>query len=284
MAASDDYLKEVLRWHAWAREILGPSIHVVWKDQVLGYTGSLPDNAKMKTHPACTAVKRCNNNDKNACVHDCARRQDWWQRDGDTPFVFTCHAGLQEYRAPAVADGDLIGVWMIGPVRRPGSRRPHLIDPDAWAALATGFPPQTAAVAAMLGCHAASLAGLREGWILQRKASAARHPGIRRALRLIQQELSARLRAGDIAARVGLSQSQFSIAFKRTTGETFSDFVESRLMRRAAVALTDIDRPLRAIADRLGYTTPSYFTRAFKRYHGMTPSEYRERSLDPGEV
>ena len=56
-----------------------------------------------------------------------------------------------------VVDGQIIGVWMIGPVRPPGARRPAYIPAEAWTALPIGLPAEAATVGAMSRMFGASV-------------------------------------------------------------------------------------------------------------------------------
>lgn len=65
-------------------------------------------------------------------------------------------------------------------------------------------------------------------------------------------------------------------------GTSFSDLVEQTKMERAAQGLVLKARPISEIALDLGYSEHSCFTRAFKRWTGQTPEEYRQRALCEG--
>lgn len=59
------------------------------------------------------------------------------------------------------------------------------------------------------------------------------------------------------------------------TGTTYSQLVDEVRMRAALPLLEDPDILLTEIAYDLGYSHPAHFTRAFRRWAGVTPSEYR---------
>jgi AraC-like DNA-binding protein len=58
-------------------------------------------------------------------------------------------------------------------------------------------------------------------------------------------------------------------------GLTYSDLVETFRYREAARLLERTERPVAVIAAALGYKDPSHFSRAFLRWSGMRPTEFR---------
>ncbi|MCI3918771.1 helix-turn-helix domain-containing protein [Paenibacillus sp. TRM 82003] len=73
--------------------------------------------------------------------------------------------------------------------------------------------------------------------------------------------------------------------FKQRTGEKFSQYVTRRRIE-AAVRLMREREELRVaeVAERVGYgRSPHYFSQAFKKTMGCTPSEYRSRTASGGE-
>ena len=47
-------------------------------------------------------------------------------------------------------------------------------------------------------------------------------------------------------------------------------------MEQVKALLKNSDRKIIEICDLTGYDNPRYFSKVFKQYTGMTPSEYRE--------
>ena len=79
-----------------------------------------------------------------------------------------------------------------------------------------------------------------------------------------------------LAARFNLSQGYLYRSFKMRTGMTPVVYLTRMRMKRAAKWLQYTNDPIRQIALRLGYSDPLYFSRAFKRVTGRSPSEVRE--------
>ena len=65
----------------------------------------------------------------------------------------------------------------------------------------------------------------------------------------------------------------------KSEGTTFNEIIESRRKSRAALLLANPNISVEAISFELGYEHTSNFRRAFKRWFGMTPSEYRHQLL-----
>ena len=77
------------------------------------------------------------------------------------------------------------------------------------------------------------------------------------------------------AVAVNLSAGYLSRLFRETTGITFVDYCSQQRMERAAHLLLCSDLRTYEISDEIGYDNPKNFTRAFRKYYGMSPRDYR---------
>ncbi|MDQ0896875.1 AraC-like DNA-binding protein [Paenibacillus sp. V4I7] len=68
-----------------------------------------------------------------------------------------------------------------------------------------------------------------------------------------------------------------SRTFKQVSGKNFIDYLTELRMSKAKALLRDSERRINDIAEQVGYQH-SYFNRLFKKYEGVTPSQYRETS------
>ncbi len=80
-----------------------------------------------------------------------------------------------------------------------------------------------------------------------------------------------------IARTIGMSESHFIREFKRVYGSTPKQYSQDVLMRRATALMSQTDVPVKEAAFHLGYEDPSSFSRAFHRYFGLAPADYRRR-------
>jgi len=90
-----------------------------------------------------------------------------------------------------------------------------------------------------------------------------------------QTSSDASLSLSTVATKFGLTESYISQFFKEQTGQNFSSYLEKIRMEHACDLLTNSDMPINEIAQCVGYYSDQVFRRAFKRYHGMTPNEFR---------
>ena len=79
-----------------------------------------------------------------------------------------------------------------------------------------------------------------------------------------------------LASQVHLSREYLSRAFKQYTGQTISDFILDVRMKRAQQMLRNPRQSITDISAYCGYKTIGNFQRAFKKYTGISPSEYRK--------
>lgn len=93
----------------------------------------------------------------------------------------------------------------------------------------------------------------------------------------IDQHLRENITSIDIAQYLYLNPSYFSRYFKRLTGLSFTDYVHQYKMKIAANMLKNSGQTLEVLAMGLGYSDRAYFSKVFKKYIGVTPSEYKQK-------
>jgi two-component system, response regulator YesN len=100
---------------------------------------------------------------------------------------------------------------------------------------------------------------------------------IMKAIIYVKEHLRMQLHVEEIAQRINLSRSYFSINFKKYTGMAFKEFVRWERIRAAQILLVENDALLADIAQTIGYEDVNYFIRVFSELTGMTPGEYRKK-------
>lgn len=99
--------------------------------------------------------------------------------------------------------------------------------------------------------------------------------GIQKAIDYIELHLTEKIDY-EAAAREACSSSfHFQRTFSILCGYTLGEYVRMRRLSLAATDLLQTDEKIIEIAMKYGYETPESFTRAFTRFHGISPSEAR---------
>lgn len=98
---------------------------------------------------------------------------------------------------------------------------------------------------------------------------------IHQVIRYIQENTDKQLSIKELANMVGFSQYYFHRIFSAYVGEPLSTFVKRHRLEKSAQKLLYTDINIIDAALSAGYETPSSYTKAFKRFFGINPSEYK---------
>ncbi|QJD83867.1 response regulator [Cohnella herbarum] len=99
---------------------------------------------------------------------------------------------------------------------------------------------------------------------------------VEEAKNYIEQHLNTELSLEEVADRLGLNPSYFSQLFKQMTNETFVQYRTKRRMERAKRLLSMPYHKITDVSAEVGFADHPHFTKTFKKYSGLTPSEYRD--------
>jgi len=81
-----------------------------------------------------------------------------------------------------------------------------------------------------------------------------------------------------IAQRLGISPNYLGGLFKKYVGKRFTEVLRSVRMKKAEELLLSGEDNIVDIAKAVGYDNISYFCTVFKKTHGISPMEYREKN------
>ena len=99
--------------------------------------------------------------------------------------------------------------------------------------------------------------------------------GVQRVLAYMRQRREEQLSIPELAGMVNLSTSHFCAVFKRVTGFPPLDYFIRLKIRRGCELLDGTRLPVQRIAEELGFADAFYFSRVFRRIHGVSPTAYR---------
>ena len=80
-----------------------------------------------------------------------------------------------------------------------------------------------------------------------------------------------------LSDKFSLNQYYISEIFHQHSGVSFQEYTATERMNEAIALLSSSDLSISAISEKVGYTSPSSFSRSFREKNGMTPKEYREK-------
>lgn len=98
---------------------------------------------------------------------------------------------------------------------------------------------------------------------------------IEKAKKYMQENFSKDISLEDVSMKVDISSYYFSKLFKEETGNNFIEYLTKLRMEEAIRLLRESDLSMKEICSRVGYQDPNYFSRNFKKYTGITPTEAR---------
>ncbi|WP_027628432.1 response regulator [Ruminiclostridium cellobioparum] len=99
---------------------------------------------------------------------------------------------------------------------------------------------------------------------------------LRKAIDYIQEHYSEQVTLNEVAENIYVSTFYISRMFKKELGKSFVDYLNDVRIEKSKELLKDVKYKTYEVAEIVGISDPHYFSRIFKKYSGMTPSEYRE--------
>jgi AraC family transcriptional activator of pobA len=100
-------------------------------------------------------------------------------------------------------------------------------------------------------------------------------PMLAEVFAIIDRRHSEQLSLCDVAHEVGMTPGHLTTVVRRRTGRTVQDWIIERRMAEARKLLMDNDVTVQEAARRVGISDPGYFSRLFRRTHGMSPRDWR---------
>ena len=100
---------------------------------------------------------------------------------------------------------------------------------------------------------------------------------IENTIRYISQNLAGNLSLDAIAQELHISASHLSRTFKKETSGSLTEFINKERVNKAKELLQDTDLLTYEIAEAVGYKDATYFSSIFRKYEGISPSEYKTR-------
>ena len=100
--------------------------------------------------------------------------------------------------------------------------------------------------------------------------------GIQNAINYIEEHLTEEIDYEIVAKEASCSSFYLQRIFSILCGMTLGDYIRNRRLTLAGNELSAADDKVIDIALKYGYESPESFTRAFSRFHGVTPSKAKK--------
>ncbi|HEY3378354.1 MAG TPA: PocR ligand-binding domain-containing protein [Armatimonadota bacterium] len=212
----------------------------------------------------------CNASDRNNCI-EAARQQRM--------LCYQCHAGLVEATKPIVYCGRILGFVTIGQLRTQAAMPPAIR--DAWSAqyALTELEASYTALPMMTTEQIDALLDLFSIFvdyiISQQMIVLATHRDLEIILNFMEAHATESPTLADVADLIQKKPSTVSHLFAQHLGQSFKrTLLEIKLRRADEYMRQHPEETIAAAACASGFTDPLYFSRLYKQYRHVSPSQF----------
>ena len=93
----------------------------------------------------------------------------------------------------------------------------------------------------------------------------------------LMQHLSTSISLNTLADELGVSINTAMHAFRKDVGMGIMAYFSKLKIEKTMQLISEGELSFRTISERLGFESPEYFSRVFKKQTGMTPTEYAKQ-------
>ena len=238
----------------------------------------LPHEQTIHSAPVCEKLKTAPNGGFEKCFR-CRNAAITKALAQKQAFGGLCINGVYEYTHPVVEEGEVICVIYIGNILASGvwekklSRR---LGEDV--ALKETMEPhfgerECAALANVLESYVRMLLSL----YAEERETQALDLLIENMKRYITANLEYGVSISKLASIFHYNEKYLGRKFKQQTGVSFHEYIHQKRIARAEQLLRDGNESMIDISEKVGFNNVTYFNRIFKRFHGVSPAEFRKR-------
>lgn len=108
------------------------------------------------------------------------------------------------------------------------------------------------------------------------------NPILHKAVLYLKEHLAEKISLNDVADNSHASVSYVSRLFKSETGQTFTEFL-NQLRVEKSKELLRTQAPVQQISEQVGFDSPKYFSRVFKKMVGLSPKQFQRTPVQDEE-
>lgn len=120
----------------------------------------------------------------------------------------------------------------------------------------------------------------RDGFFVRADTKTAEHNFDKTVTEYVTEHFAEPITSSTVARELYINNSYFCRLFKKRFGTCFADYLLEYRIERAKFYINNTNDSISEIALKTGFNSFSYFSKVFKRFVGMTPSEFKRSSAD----
>lgn len=105
------------------------------------------------------------------------------------------------------------------------------------------------------------------------------NPLVRQVCQYVVENIDHAISVREIAKKMFISKNYLSVLFKERTGIMLTEYLTMIKIERAKKLILDNDLKNYQVAQQVGFKDIEYFSKLFRRYEGISPSEYRQDNI-----
>lgn len=102
---------------------------------------------------------------------------------------------------------------------------------------------------------------------------------IQSGIEFMEEHITQDISSEDVAKHVHISSFYFQKGFRMLCGYSVTEYIRNRRLALAGGDLATTDMKIIDVALKYGYDSPDSFTKAFTRFHGVTPTMVRKNDV-----
>ena len=226
----------------------------------------------------CSALHR-----ERATVDKCKAsdiEQLTYAKDTLSPILYSCPFGITEAIVPIVRDGEAIG-YIISTLGIKDTDESNVID------LCSGIGADSDGMDSIISasrklseeeiCAYFDILKIIAEHIANDTSLINTSESIGRLIKkFIKDNIARKLTLGELARNLHCSTVTLTEHFKKEFGITINEYITDKRMRLSEKLMLSTDKPLREIAALSGFADVEYFSRTFKKHHGISPALWRK--------
>lgn len=100
---------------------------------------------------------------------------------------------------------------------------------------------------------------------------------VKDTVKMLKENVDTKLSINDVCKKTSYSRAYLFRKFKQTTGKSVMEYYINLKIERSKQLIRENELSVKEIADRLGFDTPNYFSKTFKKKTGLSPLQYKKR-------